>query len=207
NGLASSGNNQNLKPANTLAADLGLYYKNEIYLGGRVFDMSLGGVISNLGGKVTYSSDDNKAFIPANLKIGTFFQTEIDASNKIGFGFDINKLLVPTPDTTDANRQNQSTLSGVFNSFGDAPGGFSEELSEYTLSIGAEYWYQNTFAVRAGFFNESKDKGNRKYFSIGAGLQYQDFGLDLAYLIPTQQNNPLGRTIRFTLAYTPGLDN
>jgi len=200
-GLTSTSSGDNLKPANTIAADIGMYKKQEVYLGRRIFDMALGASITNLGGKVTYSSAENQAFIPTNLRLGTFWQTEIDEFNKIGFGVDFNKLLVPTPDSADASIQDQTVLAGVFSSFADAPGGFSEELQEVTVSIGAEYWYQDAFAVRAGYFHESADKGNRKNFTVGVGLKYQDFGLDVAYLIPTQQNSPLANTIRFTLAY------
>jgi len=201
NGLNSSNGGEDLKPASTVAADIGMYKNKEIYLGRRIFDMSIGASITNLGGKVTYSSSDNQAFIPTNLRIGTFLQTDIDEYNKIGFGLDFNKLLVPTPDSSDQSIQDQSVLSSVFSSFGDAPDGFSEELKEIMISLGAEYWYQDVFAVRLGYFHESSDKGNRKNVTVGVGLKYQSFGLDVAYLIPTQQNNPLANTVRFTLAY------
>ncbi len=200
-GLNSSNGGDDLKPANTVAADIGMYKKQEIYLARRIFDVAFGASITNLGGKVTYSSSENQAFIPTNLRLGTFWQTEIDEYHKIGFGLDFNKLLVPTPDPDDESIQDKTVLSGVFSSFADAPDGFSEELQEITVSLGAEYWYQDAFAVRAGYFHESAEKGNRKNFTVGVGLKYQDFGLDVAYLIPIQQNNPLASTIRFTLAY------
>ena len=201
NGLGATVGGDDLKAANMIAADIGLYNKSQVYLGGREFDMSIGASISNIGGKVTYSSSENRAFIPTNLKLGTFLQTEIDEHNKFGFGLDFNKLLVPTPDTTDESVQDQSVMSGMFSSFADAPDGFSEELQEITVSFGVEYLYQDMFAVRAGYFHESEDKGNRKNITAGVGLKYEGFGLDVAYLIPTQQNSPLANTVRFSLMY------
>ncbi len=212
------------KAGTSVAVDLGWYYTKPILLGGKDSELSLGAHISNIGQKITYSTESNENFIPANLRLGTAFKTNLDQFNTITFAFDINKLLVPSPPIylTDANGQivtdangnniiqsgkdpNRSLLSGTFGSFGDAPRGFSEELEELTYSIGAEYWYRNVFAARMGYFAEHENKGSRKYFTVGAGFRYQIFGFDFSYLIPQVQNNPLADTLRISLLF--GLDN
>lgn len=156
-----------------------------------------------------------------NFRLGTNLKIDLDNYNTIAFGADINKLLVPTPpvylktddgrDSLDANNNkivqagkdpsNIGVPSALFSSWSDAPAGFKEELKEFTYSIGAEYWYDKQFAIRAGYFHEASTKGNRKFFTIGAGLRYNVFGLDFAYLIPTTQRNPLENTLRFTLIF------
>ena len=173
-------------------------------MGGKNYNLALGGNLSNLGAKIGYTTPEEKDFIPTNLRLGTAFTMELDPYNKITLALDGNKLLVPSPqlDTT-ANRlaRQKNILNAVVTSFSDAPDGFSEEIKEINLSVGAEYWYDNLFAARVGYFYEDPDKGNRQYFSMGLGLRYQKFGIDAAYLIPNDQNNPLAQTIRFSLHF------
>jgi len=159
--------------------------------------LSLGALVSNIGPKVSYTDDANKNFIPTNLKIGGVYTTELDPFNSLSFALDLNKLLVPTLN------EGQSVLGGMFSSFSDAPNGFSEEVKEIILNMGIEYWYNQTFAGRIGYFNESKDKGNRKYLTIGLGFRNQkSFGIDVAYLVPTNgRENPLAETIRFSILF------
>ncbi len=211
------------KAGTSVAVDFGWYYTKPLLLSGKDSEFSLGAHISNIGQKVTYSSEANENFIPGNLRIGSAFKTNLDAYNTITFAFDINKLLVPTPpiyETNDAGEiqedangnkiirsgkdPNRSLLSGTFGSFGDAPDGFSEELKELTYSTGVEYWYRDVFAARLGYFAEHKNKGDRKYFTVGAGFRYQVFGFDFSYLIPKGQNHPLADTLRISLLF--GLD-
>ncbi len=199
------------KPGNTAAADVGLYYTktreiNEFQK--RTF--SFGAVISNLGGKMSYSSV-RKDFIPINLGIGAAYTSQFDEYNKITFALDINKLLVPTPldsstgSTPKYYYPEKTVVSGVLGSFSDAPGGGSEEFREINFSLGAEYWYQDQFAVRAGYFYEDKTKGDRKYFTVGLGARYNIFTLNAAYLIPGNSSsgtrNPLSNTLRFSLLF------
>lgn len=204
--------NQSTKAANALAADIGLYYQQDI---DQKQSFAAGAHISNLGSKLSYSDDDTQnEFLPANFRFGGRYTYDADEYNKINVMVDFNKLLVPTPPTVNedgdvigyyenmADYRSTGSIAGVFNSFHDAPGGFKEELSEITLSLGAEYWYANTFAVRAGYFYESANKGGRKYITLGGGVKYNMFVIDLAYLIPTTSfgNNPLSNTIRISLA-------
>ena len=190
---------QDARPGRSVAVDLGVYYDKDLALFGRNSNLALGLDISNIGRKITYTDENNRDFIPTNLRLGTALKTELDPFNSITIAVDVNKLMVPTPDPD--NTENQTLLSGMFTSFGDAPGGFNEELKEYILSFGAEYWYNNTFAVRLGYFNESKDKGDRKYLTAGVGFRYQVFGVDFAYLLPKERSHPLAETIRFTLIF------
>lgn len=200
------------KPANSVAADIGLYYENKI---DKSQEFALGAFISNLGAKLSYSDDDNdKEFLPANLRIGGRYSNEIDNFNKVNLVLDFNKLLVPTPPITDggvtysdyyANRleyNNTGVMQGAIQSFYDAPGGMREELQEIQISAGAEYWYNDFLAVRAGYFYENANKGGRQYFTIGTGIRYNKLGLDVAYLIPTTKigNNPLTNTLRISLS-------
>ena len=164
---------------------------------GRNAKLALGANISNIGSKLTYTNSENKDFIPTNLRLGSSFSTDIDPFNSITLAVDINKLLVPSVN----NDSTQTLLSGIFGSFGDAPGGIKEEMREIMISTGLEYWYNNTFAVRAGYYHESQDKGNRKYFTAGIGFRYQVFGVDFAYLVPTQQEHPLAETLRLSLVF------
>ena len=177
--------------------------------------------ISNIGSKISYSSSNTqKDFIPTNLRIGPSLLLNIDEYNSISFMFDINKLLVPTPPIylRDTNGQfvtgpdgdkliykgmnpEVSVVQGMGQSWYDAPGGFAEEMREFSFAIGVEYWYNKLFAIRGGFFYEDETKGNRKFFTLGAGLKYNVFGIDFAYLIPLEQQNPLENTLRFTLFF------
>ena len=188
--------------ANSLAADIGLYYENTI---DKEQSFALGAFISNLGAKLSYSDDDNdKEFLPANLRIGGRYTNRIDDYNKVSLMLDINKLLVPTPplrgDTTGAwvTYNNMGVMQGAFSSFADAPGGMSEELQEMQLSGGVEYWYAETFVARAGYFFEHANKGGRQYATVGFGLRYNICHFDFAYLIPTTKisTSPLANTIR-----------
>ncbi len=199
--------------ANSLAADLGLYYQSEI---DAAQTFALGAFISNLGAKLSYSDDDNdKEFLPANFRIGGRYTNKIDEYNKVSILLDANKLLVPTrPYSRDGvtyetryasnltEYNNIGVIQGALQSIADAPGGFNEEMREIQLSAGAEYWYAETFVARIGYFWEHKTKGGRQYFTVGAGLRYNIFAFDLAYLIPTTRisTSPLANTIRLGLA-------
>lgn len=207
----TGGTDENYHAGKAVAADIsGTYFKD---IKGSVPGLlTLGFNISNIGSKISYS-DDNKDFIPANLKLGAGYNMQIDQYNKLGIYFDVNKLLVPTPPIIVKDESGNQTgiigkdddvsvPQGIFQSFGDAPDGFSEEMKEFMLSIGAEYWYNDQFAIRAGYFNEAKTKGDRKYFTAGAGLRLNVFGLDFSYLIPVNgKNSPLANTFRFSLTF------
>ena len=199
----------------SIAADLAGYYTNPIRLGGKDFDLAIGGNISNIGSKISYTETSVKDFIPINLRLGTAIGTEFDDYNKMSFAFDINKLLVPTPavynnegEITIGQDPNVSVVSGIFQSFGDAPGGTKEEFREINYSVGTEYWYANQFAIRAGYFFEHDTKGGRKFFTFGSGVKYNVFALDFSYLINASRaingNNPLANTMRFTLVFDFG---
>lgn len=191
------------------AGDLSAFYTNDVEIQGRKFDFNIGANISNIGNKISYTNAGLSDFIPTNLKVGTFWNTEIDDHNEIGFGIDFNKLLVPTPqyiyDTTGniigRNLSTDPVLVGMWKSFSDAPGGYREELREFNISIGAEYWYDDQFALRIGFFHEDSTKGARQYLTFGAGLKYQVFQIDAAYLQPIARRHPLQNTIRFSLLF------
>ena len=191
------------------AGDVSATYKNDMKIGERDFDYSIGGNISNIGNKITYTTEANRDFIPVNLRLGTFWNTQIDEYNEIGFGVDFNKLLVPTPQYTYDSLGNMDgrviddgpLIQGMLSSFGDAPGGFREELKEFTYSIGLEYWYAKQFALRAGYFHEAETKGARQYATFGAGLKYKVFQIDAAYLQPFTRRHPLQNTIRFSLLF------
>jgi hypothetical protein len=200
-------NNVETHAGNTFATDIAFYYQNEIRVNRKRSQLGAGINISNIGGKISYTDGETKDFIPANMKLGVSYTTEMDKYNTITFALDANKLLVPTPvrsDTADIITglgANKSVVAGIFSSFSDAPGGMSEELKEVTLSLGAEYWYNKQFALRAGYFYEDASKGNRKFFTAGAGLKMNVFALDFSYLLPVAQNNPLANTLRFTLSF------
>ncbi|WP_340153899.1 type IX secretion system outer membrane channel protein PorV [uncultured Marivirga sp.] len=198
-GNYTNNNQSNPSPATALGVDLGLLYTKDLLVNGKDSDFSTGLQISNIANKVSYSGDDNEQFLPINLKIGSAFTTELDPYNKLTVALDFNKLMVPTPNESDTIPA--TLLEGMFGSFADAPGGFQEELREITISTGVEYWYNNVFAVRTGYFYEHTTKGGRKYFTAGLGFRYQVLGLDFSYLIPTQQNNPLAETLRFTAVF------
>ena len=199
----------------SIAADIAGYYTNPIRIGGKDIDLAIGGNISNIGSKISYTETAVQDFIPINLRLGTAIGTEFDDYNKMSFAFDINKLLVPTPpvynnegEITIGHDPNVSVVSGIFQSFGDAPGGFGEEMREINYSIGTEYWYANQFAIRAGYFFEHDTKGGRKFFTFGSGVKYNVFALDFSYLINASRsingNNPLANTMRFTLVFDFG---
>ena len=202
------------KAGNTVAADVSVYYQKDVKVGGKDAVFSSGLNISNVGAKISYTQTGTKNFIPTNLRLGPGLKFHLNEYNDLAFSMDINKLLVPTPpiytqDSTNNSKDlilygkdpNVSVAQGIFQSFGDAPGGFKEEMKEFVIAVGMEYWYDKQFAFRAGYFNENKLKGNRKYFTLGAGLKLNVFGLDLAYLIPTEQRNPLENTLHFTLTF------
>jgi hypothetical protein len=183
------------RPGKSVAADIGIFYTKELE-SAKSSNLSFGASISNIGAKITYSDNNNKDFLPTNLRLGGAFTTSLDAYNSLTFLLDFNKLLVPTID------EGQSLLDGMFSSFTDAPGGFSEEIQEITTSMGVEYWYNEIFAARIGYFLEAYDKGNRKYFTAGAGFRKNNFGFDIAYLVPTnKREHPLSETLRFTLLF------
>jgi hypothetical protein len=185
------------KPGNSASLDVGVYYTRDLTLGGREYNLSLGGNLSNIGAKIAYTNADRKDFIPTNLRLGTAFTMNLDPYNKLTLAVDGNKLLVPSPGADPT----QSVPRAIFSSFGDAEDGFKEELQEVTLSTGLEYWYNDLFAARVGYFYEAPNKGDRHYLSLGLGLHYQKFGFDAAYYVPNERNNPLAETLRFTLAF------
>lgn len=199
---------------NAVAGDLSFFYTgaNDVGQG-----WNFGGTLTNLGSKIGYTKDaTQKDYIPASLSVGTTYRKVFDENNSIQFGVDVHKLLVPTPpsyvtggDNPDSVNEeinkkyrDQGVLSSWFSSFNDAPGGFSEELKEFQVSVGAEYSYNDQFFVRTGYFYENKDKGNRKYFTVGVGVKYNVFGLNFSYLVPSGSGvnrNPLSNTLRFGL--------
>lgn len=188
-------NSFDARPGNSVAVDFGFYYRKPIVW--KNSDLALGATITNLGGKISYSDANNKDFLPTNLRIGSYYKIELDPMNTIAFALDFNKLMVPSP---YPGSKSKPMLSGVLGSFTDATGGFSEELAEITTSFGTEYWYNNTFAGRLGYFYEAKSKGNRQYLTAGTGFRYNKFGLDIAYLVPTNgRENALAETLRFTI--------
>lgn len=192
------------RPGTSIAADVGLYYRSNINVLKKGAQLSFGAVISNVGSRISYNSADEEDFIPTNLRIGSALSTYLDPYNKITLALDFNKLMVPTPQL-DGSHLNKSLIGGVFGSFGDAPDGITEELREVTISTGAEYSYKETFMIRAGYFYEHIDKGNRKFFTMGVGVKVKErIGIDFAYLVPTFQDHPLAETLRFGLTYDFG---
>ncbi len=209
-------------PGNAIGADVAAYYRKPIEMSTGDANLALGLNVSNIGSKISYDQNLTSIFIPTNFRLGGSFEYPIDDYNKFSFNLDLNKLLVPTPvkpigdETYDSpeylKRREEydqtGPIAGIFKSFGDAPGGMSEELKEIMWSVGAEYTYNNQFSVRGGYFNENELKGNRKYFTAGVGFKLNMFQLDAAYLISTAQSNPLDQTLRFTLGFNlDGLKN
>ncbi|MBR6648816.1 MAG: type IX secretion system outer membrane channel protein PorV [Bacteroidaceae bacterium] len=222
---------EDMEAGTAFAADLALFYNNYIMLGNRECLLGLGLNASNIGSKISYDGGSTNEFIPTNLRIGASLLIPIDEYNTISFSADINKLMVPTRPTysqfmseehsdvtSDDSQYNSyyseyqgwlestgyndiSSISGIFKSFGDAPGGFSEELKEIYGGIGVEYCYNQQFSLRGGYHYENEYKGNRKYFTLGAGFRMSVFSLDAAYLISTAQSNPLDQTLRFSLSF------
>lgn len=204
-GLSINGSSETHN-GHSIAGDISIYYRKEMQIAQKDATLALGANISNIGSKMSYTSvSDN--FIPTNMKLGASLAVDFDEYNKIMITTDINKLLVPTPpiynSTNDeilkGKNPDVSVPTGIFQSFGDAPDGFSEELKEISYSIGAEYIYSKTLAGRIGYFNEHKDKGGRKYLTFGIGLTLKAFTFDMAYLVTTTANNPLQNTVRFSL--------
>ena len=198
------------KAGNAIAADLGMYYQSETNMFDMPGELAAGLFISNLGSKISYSDDDNeKDFLPANIRFGGRYTMDIDDYNSFSFMLDFNKLLVPTPPLYDEEGNiiagmdnNIGTMLGAIQSFYDSPNGFSEELQELQISVGAEYWYDKVFAVRGGYFFEHENKGGRQYLTLGGTVKYQTLVLDISYLIPTTtlQTSPLANTVRISLA-------
>lgn len=201
-------------PGSAFAADLSCYYQNYLNIGQRECQLGLGLNISNIGSKISFGGDNNSEFIPTNMRLGASLMVPIDEYNRFTIAADANKLLVPTypkqneGESTEAYQErvqkdyyDVSSISGIFKSFGDAPGGFKEELQEVQWSVGAEYIYHDKFALRAGYHHESENKGNRKYFTVGAGFKMSVFSLDAGYVIATAKSNPLDQTLRFSLSF------
>ena len=200
-------NGVSYKAGSSVAGDISLFHTGIKEDGSGV---NYGISLSNLGTKISYTSDaTQKDYIPANMGLGVTYTKAFDETSKLTFGLDINKLLVPTPPAVGdslglVEYRSKSVVNSWFSSFTDAPGGFSEELKEFQVSVGAEFWYQNQFALRTGYFYENPTKGNRQYFTAGAGLKYNTFGLNFSYLIPSGNGinrNPLSNTLRFSLIF------
>lgn len=200
--------------SSAFAADISCYYNNYINIGSRECQLGLGLSISNIGSKIKFNGDENSDFIPTNMRLGAALMVPIDEFNRFTIAADANKLLVPTyPQQNEGEEENDykkrvedeyyslSSISGMFKSFGDAPGGFKEEMQEVNWSVGAEYIYNDKFSLRAGYHHESENKGNRKYFTVGAGFRMSAFTLDCGYVIATAKSNPLDQTLRFTLGF------
>ena len=197
------------KPGTSVAVDASIYYKTELRMRSvRDAWFAFGVNISNIGAKISYTDTGEKDFIPTQLRFGPAFTFDLDRYNSFSINADITKLLVPTPPVRDKNDSiisgkddNVGIIQGMFQSFYDAPDGFSEELKEFTWALGAEYWYNKQFAVRTGYHHESADKGNRQFVTFGAGLRYNVFGLDFSYLVSLTNKSPLDNTLRFTLLF------
>jgi hypothetical protein len=195
--LANNSVNADYKAGNAFAADLSYFYTNK--------EWNFGAAVTNLGSKMKYGGESS--YIPANLALGAAYNKDINSDNKLSFAIELNKLLVPTPpDASDAEKvadyNNKGVVASWFSSFGDAPGGGSEELKEVQLGFGAEYTYKEIFSLRAGYFSENQQKGNRNYFTVGAGLEYKVAGVNFSYLVPTSNNaNALKNTFRISLLF------
>ena len=197
--------------ASAFAADLSMYYNDYFNLGSRECQLGLGLYLRNMGSKITFSGSNYSEFIPINLRLGASVMFPIDEYNKVTIAADANKLLVPTYPVDSLGEYNEAyaiehyynvgSISGMFKSFNDAPNGFKEELEEIQWSVGAEYTYNDRFTLRAGYHHESENKGNRKYFTVGAGFRMNVFSLDAGYVIATAKSNPLDQTLRFTMTF------
>ena len=201
-------------PGSAFAADIAAYYQNYINIGQRECQLGIGLNVSNIGSKINFGSDTNSEFIPTNMRLGASLMIPVDEYNRFSIAADANKLLVPTRPIQGENESqvdydarlqkdyyDVSSIAGIFKSFGDAPGGFKEELQEVGWSLGGEYTYNDKFSLRAGYHHESETKGNRKYFTVGAGFKMSAFSLDAGYVIATAKSNPLDQTLRFTLTF------
>lgn len=201
-------------PASAFAADIAAYYQNYINIGQRECQLGIGLSISNIGSKIKFSGNEYSEFLPANLRLGASLMIPIDEYNRLTIAADANKLLVPTVPKQEEGEDNSeyedrvhreyndiSAIRGIFKSFGDAPGGFKEELQEIYYGVGAEYTYNDKFSLRAGYHHEAENKGNRKYFTVGAGFKMSVFQLDAGYVVATAKSNPLDQTLRFSLTF------
>ena len=201
-------------PASAFAADISAYYQNYINIGQRECQLGIGLNISNIGSKIKFSGNEYSEFLPANLRLGASLMIPIDEYNRLTIAADANKLLVPTVPKQEEGEDNSeyedrvhreyndiSAIRGIFKSFGDAPGGFKEELQEIYYGVGAEYTYNDKFSLRAGYHHEAENKGNRKYFTVGAGFKMSVFQLDAGYVVATAKSNPLDQTLRFSLTF------
>jgi hypothetical protein len=210
------------RTASAFAADLACYYQNYVNIGQRECQLGLGLSLRNMGSKMKFAGTNRSEFIPTNLRLGASLMVPINEYNRFTIAADANKLLVPTYPTMDQMKEahpdweatsanlenyaeevyyNKGSIAGMFSSFGDAPGGFKEEMEEIQWSVGAEYVYNDRFSLRAGYHDEAQSKGNRKYFTVGAGFRMSAFTLDAAYVISTAQSNPLDKTLRFSLNF------
>jgi len=212
-GQQVNGTGEEIEPGLAGAADISFTYEAPIDLQNGESILRIGAAASNIGNKITYTNSVNRDFLPQNLGLGAAWEMDFDQYNKFTIALDLNKALVPTPCIEDCDPngngipdfKEESPIGAVFTSFGDAPGGFSEELSEISYSVGAEYWYDEQFAVRAGYYYEDLTKGNRKFLTMGLGVKYNVFGLNFSYLVPTNNvRNPLDNTLRFTLMFDFG---
>jgi hypothetical protein len=222
-GNISSAGGAESRPGVTIGTDVGLYYNTEVLSGNKTGEFSWGVSINNIGPKITYNSADDLDFIPTNFRIGTAYLMNLNEYNSLTFTLDFNKLMVPSPPillrdengvlVTDDNGDfviapgggrdpNRPLINGMFTSFFDAPGGFREEMQEVMISFGMEYIYNNVFALRTGYFYENPNKGGRRYFTMGFGIDYNKLGFDFSYLVPQVQNHPLAETLRLSLTYT-----
>jgi hypothetical protein len=205
---------EDTSPGSAFAADISCYYQNYLNIGSRECQLGLGFNVSNIGSKISFGGDEHSEFIPTNMRLGASLMIPVDEYNRFTIAADANKLLVPTypkqkEEETSQEYQDRlekeyfdvSSISGMFKSFNDAPNGFKEELEEIQWSVGAEYTYHDQFAIRAGYHHESENKGNRKYFTVGAGFRMSVFSLDAGYVIATAKSNPLDQTLRFTLSF------
>ena len=210
-------------PGSAFAADIAMYHNGYIMMGNRECQLGWGLNISNIGSKISYDEGNTSEFLPTNLRLGASLLIPLDEYNRLAISADANKLLVPTRPTmeqyiseTGADEQdysgytswlqdegyyNISPISGIFKSFNDAPGGGKEELQEIQWSVGAEYSYNDQFFLRAGYHYEHPNKGNRKYYTLGAGFKMNVFSIDAGYVISAAQNNPLDQTLRFSLSF------
>lgn len=205
---------EGMEPGKAFGADIALFYTNYVILGQRECMINWGLNLSNIGSKISYDKGGSSEFLPTNFRTGVSLMLPIDNYNILSFSADVNKLMIPTrpikqegesdvdyQERLDEEYRDLSPIKGIFTSWSDAPGGFKEELREFTWGLGVEYTYNNQFSVRGGYHWEHATKGNRKYFSAGAGFKMSVFSLDAAYLISTAQSNPLDQTLRFSLAF------
>lgn len=197
---------QQIKAGNAVAADVSLFYHKTLQEFGNDATFAFGTNISNIGSKISYTDNGTKYFLPTNLKLGIANTINLDEFNSITFALDLNKLLVPTPPIVDNNgnivkgkSSDVSVPAGIFQSFTDAPNGFSQEMQEINISPGLEYWYNKLFAVRLGYFYENPNNGGLHYFTVGTGFRYDIYAFDFSYIAASQQNSPLANTLRFTL--------